>query len=190
MGSRSPRDAEAEFQIVVGGWKDARRTEAEEEADKILRAVIKECWAPYIRTTFVKITLNYPDQAATLPAKRAWQMKLIQAVKSLAYRSVAPGSEGSEIWVSKQRSVEERHKIRALVVTKEFIEKLREKPDRKCDVPEIDWRGRLYVGFTSFWATQNEMSRSLKTSSFRIVVAITLLGTSPQARCSEPRACL
>ena len=135
----------------MGGWKDARRTEAEEEADKILRAagfagVIKECWAPSIRTTFVKITLHYPDQAATLPAKRTWQMKLIQAVKSLAYRSVAPGSEGSEIWVSKQRSVEERHKIRALVVTKEFIEKLREKPDRKCDVPEIDWRGRLYVG--------------------------------------------
>ena len=114
VGSRSPRDAEAEFQIVMGGWKDARRTEAEEEADKILKAagfagVIKECWAPYIRTTFVKITLHYPDQAATLPAKRAWQMKLIQAVKSLAYRSVAPGSEGSEIWVSKQRSVEERH---------------------------------------------------------------------------------
>ena len=38
VGSRSPRDAEAEFQIVMGGWKDARRTEAEEEADKILRA--------------------------------------------------------------------------------------------------------------------------------------------------------
>ena len=73
-------------------------------------------------------------------------MKLIQAVKSLAYGSVAPDSEGSEIWVSKQRSVEERHKIRALVVTKEFIEKLRETPDRKCDAPEIDWRGRLYVG--------------------------------------------
>ena len=34
-----------------------------------------------------------------------------------------------------------------VVVTKEFIEKIKEKPDRGCEAPEIDWRGRLYVGF-------------------------------------------
>ena len=73
-------------------------------------------------------------------------MKLIQAVKSLSYRSGAPGSEGAEIWISKQRSVEDRQKTRALVVTKEFIEKLKKKPDQGCEAPEIDWRGRLYVG--------------------------------------------
>ena len=195
MGSRSPRDAEAEFQIVMGGWKDARRTEAEEEADKILRAagfseIIKECWAPYIRTTFVKITLHYPDQAATLPARRTWQMKLIQTVKSLAYRSVAPGSEGPEIWVSKQRSVEERHKIRALVVTKEFIEKLREKPDQKCDAPEIDWRGRLYVGVHQLMGNAERDEPQPEDQFIAIVVAITPRGTSPQARCSEPLAYL
>ena len=150
-GSRSPRDAEAEFQIVIGGWKDARKTEAEEEAEKVLVAagfpgVIKECWAPHIRTTFLKVTLHYPAHAVTLPAKRTWQMKLIQAVKSLSYTSGAPGSEGAEIWISKQRSVEERHKIRALVVTKEFIEKLKRKTGTDCEAPEIDWRGRLYVG--------------------------------------------
>ena len=97
----------------MGGWRDARKTEAEEEAEKVLSSagflgVVKDCWAPYIRTTFLKITLHYPDHAATLPVKRAWQMKLIQAVKSLSYRSGAPGSEGAEIWISKQRSVEDR----------------------------------------------------------------------------------
>ena len=132
-GSRSPRDVEAEFQIVMGGWRDARKTEAEEEAGKVLSTagfpgVIKECWAPYIRTTFLKVTLHYPDHATTLPAKRTWQMKLIQAVKGLAYKSSAPGSEGAEISISKQRLVEERQKIRALVVTKEFVEKLKQRP--------------------------------------------------------------
>ena len=150
-GSRSPRDVEAEFQIVMGGWRDARKTEAEEEAGRVLATaklsgVVKECWAPYIRTTFLKVTLHYPDHATTLPARRTWQMKLIQAVKGLAYKSNAPGSEGAEIWISKQRSVEERQKIRALVVTKEFIEKLKQRPGMNCEAPEIDWRSRLYVG--------------------------------------------
>ena len=148
-GSRSPRDVEAEFQIVMGGWRDARKTEAEEEAGRVLATapgVVKECWAPYIRTTFLKVTLHYPDHATTLPARRTWQMKLIQAVKGLAYKSNAPGSEGAEIWISKRRSVEERQKIRALVVTKEFIEKLKQRPGMNCEAPEIDWRGHLYVG--------------------------------------------
>ena len=83
---------------------------------------------------------------ASYDPSRKTQMKLIQAVKSLAYTSGDPGSEGAEIWISKQRSVEERHKIRALVVTKEFTEKLKRKPGRDCEAPEIDWRGRLYVG--------------------------------------------
>ena len=39
-----------------------------------------------------------------------------------------------------------RQKIRALVVTKEFVEKLKQRPGRNCEAPEIDWRGRLYVG--------------------------------------------
>ena len=36
-GSRSPRDGEAEFQVVMGGCRDARKTEAEEEAKKLKR---------------------------------------------------------------------------------------------------------------------------------------------------------
>ena len=41
--------------------------------------------------------------------------------------------------------MEERQKIRAQVVCKEFIERLGDKA-RQHEPPEIDWRGRLYVG--------------------------------------------
>ena len=33
-----------------------------------------------------------------------------------------------------------------MVGTKEFIEKLKRKTGTDCEAPEIDWRGRLYVG--------------------------------------------
>ena len=150
--SRSPRDPDAELQVVFGGWKDARRAEAENEVKVILAKVgyedvVKGCWAPYIRTTFLQVTLRCPDTASTLPATRLWQMKLIQLVKAQSFQSQLPGSEGSEIWVSKQRSVEERQKIQALVVSKEFIEKLGDRARFKHDASDIDWRGKLYIGF-------------------------------------------
>ena len=194
-GSRSPRDAEAEFQIVIGGWKDARKTEAEEEAEKVLVAagfpgVIKECWAPYIRTTFLKVTLHYPAHAVTLFAKRTWQMKLIQAVKSLSYTSGAPGSEGAEIWISKQRSVEERHKIRALVVTKEFIEKLKRKTGTDCEAPEIDWRGRLYVGVNQLMGNAERENPNQRTNSCQTTAVIIPSGLCGPLKFSVQQVCL
>ena len=78
--------------------------------------------------------------------KRQMQTKVVTAVKELKFRSQLEGSEGSELWCTKQRPLEERHKIRALVMCKEFIEKLGDKATKRHEVPEIDWRGRLYVG--------------------------------------------
>ena len=61
---RSPRDLDAELQIVIGGWRDARKADAECEASTMLakaghEGMLMESWAPYIRTTFLKITLRF-----------------------------------------------------------------------------------------------------------------------------------
>ena len=42
--------------------------------------------------------------------------------------------------------MEERHKIWALLMCKEFIEKLGEKATKRHEMPDIGWRESLYVG--------------------------------------------
>ena len=57
------------------------------------------------------------------------------------------GSDGREQWIAKQRAPEERGHIKAIVFTKEFVERYSaEVPDLSIDGPELDWRGRVYVG--------------------------------------------
>ena len=104
--------------------------------------LVLETWAPYIRTTFVKLTLKYQEGAPLAEV----QTRVIAAIKALTYRSPLQGSEGAELWCTKPRPVEERLKIRALVMCKEFVEKLGERATKRHEMPEIDWRGRLYVG--------------------------------------------
>ena len=137
--------------MVVGGWRDARKGEAEEEVKSMFdqagfQNMVQETWAPYIRTTFLKITINYAE--GPIAAKRQVQTRIVQAMKNLKFQSKVPGSEGAELWCTRQRPVEERHKIRALVMCKEFIEKLGDKASKRYEAPEIDWRGPLYVGNT------------------------------------------
>ena len=147
---RSPRDLDAELQIVIGGWRDARKADAEREASTMLakaghEGMLMESWAPYIRTTFLKITLRFPEDMA-LTTRRQLQNKIVLAAREIKFRRQLEGSEGTELWCTKQRPVEERHKIRALVMCKELIEKLGDKATKRHEIPEIDWRGRLYVG--------------------------------------------
>ena len=66
-GSRSPRDVEAEFQIVMGGWRDARKTEAEEEAEKVLSTVessrsvgLRTFALPFLRSPCTILTMLQP----------------------------------------------------------------------------------------------------------------------------------
>ena len=102
-------DAEAEVRQVFeqGGFQDA----------------IHDVWAPYVRTTFMKITLKFPDPEASLATKRAFQTRILQGIKAIQPKSQVLGSEGREVWITKQRAPEERDKIKAIVSTKDFAER-------------------------------------------------------------------
>ena len=69
-----------DLQIVVGGWSDARKSEAFEEVRHMLANVghpdcCAELWAPASRTNFVRLTLAFPDGNAHISALRTFQKK-------------------------------------------------------------------------------------------------------------------
>ena len=48
--------------------------------------------------------------------------------------------------MTKNRTVDDRNTIRGLVQTKEFYIHVKHADARARETPEIDWRGRVYVG--------------------------------------------
>ena len=89
----------------------------------------------------MNVTLRFPDPEAQLN-KRAFQTQILQGIKALQPKSQVLGSEGKELWITKQRAPAERNKIKAIVSTKDFAEKYAATiPDERCEVPELDWRG-------------------------------------------------
>ena len=67
--------------------------------------------------------------------------------KTLKPVSKVAGSEGRELWIAKQRTSEERGRIKAIVLTMEFLEKYKAAvPSHVIEEAELDWRWRVYVG--------------------------------------------
>ena len=92
---RSPRnshfsndqyDDAPDMDLVAGGWVDARRDDAIEEVKNILRDVsmldqVDEIWAPYSRTSFVKIRIAF-ERDLTIAMKRKTQSALLEKLKA------------------------------------------------------------------------------------------------------------
>ena len=174
-GSRSPRspvrsprhsafapdrddfaDEEPDFDIVIGGWCDARRDDAIEEVRNILQDAkisdqITEVWAPYSRTSFVKLRIFFdPMKPSGLSAKRSKQKELIDVLKSKQYVSGIPGSEKSTLWATRSKTPEERLKTRAIVLTKEFYSNLPSADPNKGKMfaphnIDIVWTGKVFI---------------------------------------------
>ena len=88
------------------------------------------------------MTLRFPDHGAPLTVKRAFQTQVLQGIKTLQLRSEIAESEGRELWIAKQRTPEERGRIKAIVLAKEFLERYRATvPNHVIEEPELDWRG-------------------------------------------------
>ena len=151
---RSPRyerDPEEDLQIVFGGWADARKGDAEGEIREIFRRCgieerLESVIIPYIRTTFARINLKFPEGCTSIQARRVFQSQMLEKLKAATFLSGVSGSKDRPLWMTRNRSVEERHKIRALVQLKEFYKRVPLAAGRPREDPEIDWRGRLYVG--------------------------------------------
>ena len=67
-----------DLQIVIGGWSDARKSEAFEEVEHMLANVghpgcCAELRAPASRPNFVRLTLAFPDGSAHISALRTFR---------------------------------------------------------------------------------------------------------------------
>ena len=151
VGSRE--DSSSDLDIIVGGWVDAKRADAQQEVTNMFSAIqmtsaVKELWAPYSRTNFIKVQLAFPDEQAHISVRRLFQLRVIEKLKVMKFTSGVQGSTGNKIWATKSKSPEERARVRALVATKEFLKALPGK-DGAPSIPENDieivWNGRLFV---------------------------------------------
>ena len=139
-----------DLQIVVGGWTDARKSEAFEEVKHMLHNVghpecCAELWAPASRTNFVRLTLAFPDPNAHISILRTFQNKIIAALKTKAFKSGIQGQNGCKLWATKNKNPEERARVRACVLTKVFFENLPDFQGCKVAAPEIVWQGRVFL---------------------------------------------
>ena len=146
---------EPDFDLVAGGWTDARRDDAIQETKTILQDAqvsdkVEEIWAPYSRTSFVKIRLLF-EPNMPIAAKRKLQKTVIDKLKLKKYVSGVPGSENSKLWVTRSKTPEERVRTRAIVLCKTFYCRLPNKdpllpnpfPESSID---IAWNGKVFCG--------------------------------------------
>ena len=151
---RDDRDPEEDLEIVIGGWSEARRSDVEHEVRQIFqRLKIEERLqevivpiVPYVRVNVCRVYLKFPPNAQNIRAQRAFQTQTLDKLKSTRFLSGVAGSKNNQLWMTKNRTPEERNKIRGLVQTKEFYIHVKYGDDRQREAPEIDWRGRVYVG--------------------------------------------
>ena len=156
------RDEEDEpnLDIIIGGWLDARRDDAIQEAKNILQDAqislgdVDEIWSPYSRTNFVKLRLLFDSKdprESSLSARRNKQNRILEKLKSKKYVSGVNGSENQRIWATRSKTPEERLRTRAIVLTKEFFANLPDlDPTKPKPFPpssiDIVWTGKLFVG--------------------------------------------
>ncbi|CAE7590673.1 unnamed protein product [Symbiodinium sp. CCMP2592] len=134
-----------DLQIVIGGWDEARRSDAEREVrllfDKIDAApLLHNITIPFVRTKFARVELLFTN--SNLGERRRIQNLTIQALKEKLedYVSCIPGQERAKLWVTRNRSKDEREKIRALVSIRNWAKK------HLSEVfIDLDWSGRLWI---------------------------------------------
>ena len=148
------RDPHQDLGLVVGGWSDARVAEAELEVKNLFQAAgIQEALlslsGPAGRTNFLRVTLDFKGKV-DWNSKRQFQTTVLNKLRALKSTSGIEGQDRCELWITKDRSVEERVRIRAVVLTKNFYEKLPSLTPgtAKWPAPEIVWRGQVFIGQT------------------------------------------
>ena len=105
-------------------------------------------WAPSSRTNFIRVTLAFPDPLGHISALRAHQMKILALLKNKTFKSGIQGQNQARLWATKNKSPEERARVRACVLTKVFFQSLPALPGKTIPEPEIIWQGRVFIGDT------------------------------------------
>ena len=129
------------WQLVVGGWTDARRVDMEDEVRAWFSSVqcaplLKDIHGPQIRGSTCRVSLVYTEDSDR--ANRQVQSKLLQCLQAVAWTSRIEGQASRALWDKRNRSPEERATV--LVTLKNLVS--------QHAVPgsfEPDGRGRFWV---------------------------------------------
>ncbi|OLP88014.1 hypothetical protein AK812_SmicGene30689 [Symbiodinium microadriaticum] len=132
-----------ELQIVIGGWNECRRDHIEQDVQDIFgrmngNALVKQVFIPYVRCGYCRVEINYPEQ--DIWKMRKLQGVIVQAIKELGFTSTSPGQERCKFWATRNRSIQDRAKVRAVISTWELC--VRHVGDASADK---DWRGKVWV---------------------------------------------
>ncbi|CAE7663318.1 rlmN1 [Symbiodinium sp. CCMP2592] len=134
-----------DLQIVIGGWDEARRGEVEQEVRLLFEEIeasplLQNITIPFVRTRFARVELLFTN--SNLAERRRIQSLTINALKQKldGYVSSVPGQQKAKLWVTRNRSREDREKIRALVSVKEWATKHLSEA-----FIDFDWSGRLWI---------------------------------------------
>ena len=132
-----------ELQIVIGGWNECRRDHIEQDVQDIFgrmngNALVKQVFIPYVRCGYCRVEINYPEP--DIWKMRKLQGVIVQAIKELGFTSTSPGQERCKFWATRNRSIQDRAKVRAVISTWELC--VRHVGDACADK---DWRGKVWV---------------------------------------------
>ena len=86
---------------MIGGWTDARKSDAFEEVKHMFANVgHPNCWAdlwvPAARTNFVRVSLAFPDDGAHISVLRRFQNSVIAALKAKSFKSGIEGQHSEK----------------------------------------------------------------------------------------------
>ena len=139
------RPAIDDFQIVIGGWNDAKRGDIEAEIRNLFELnqaspLLHNIHVPFVRSKFARVELLYTG--GNLTERRKVQSLVIEALKKTFrdFKSNISGQESRTLWVTRNRSKEDREKIRALVSIKDWAFK-----HTSAILIDLDWRGKLWI---------------------------------------------
>ena len=104
---------------MLGRWDEARRTDIEQEVRQLFdqigaRALLHNIHIPFVRSRFARVQLLYVS--GSLAERRKVQTVTLQALKGHLgdYTSITQGQQRRKLWATRNRSREDREKIRAL----------------------------------------------------------------------------
>ena len=131
------------WQLVIGGWVDARRIDIEDEVRAWFSSVkcaplLQDIHGPQVRGNTCRVSIMYTED--TDRANRQVQSKLLQCLQAAGWKSRIDGQSSRPLWVKRNRSPEERATVRALVSLKALVAQ-----HASPSTFEFDWRGKFWL---------------------------------------------
>ena len=132
-----------DWQIVLGGWREAKREEVELEVCQWFERascgpLLKVMYCSSVRTNTCRVDLLYMQDSTA--DRRKVQGMCVEALRAAARASTIQGQPAGALWAKRNRSPEERARIRAIASLKSLVSQHLAPKDF-----EFDWRGRFWA---------------------------------------------